>query len=109
VSYHVEAEMAGSGAGVRDVAVLKAARVDRVAETRDPLRPFELLDEDGTEVPAVAAFLHHMLADEASPASLRSYAYKHEPASGLARAIGRWIEAKTPETGGMSCNTQGFA
>ena len=28
------------------------------------------------EVPAVAEFLHHMLADDASPASLRSYAYE---------------------------------
>ena len=68
--------MAGLSAGVRDVAALKVARVGRVTETRDPLRPFELLDEDGAEVPAVAEFLHHMLADDASPASLRSYAYE---------------------------------
>ena len=59
---HVEAEM---DARVRDVAVLKVARVGRVAETGDPLRPFVLLDENGAEVTAVSEFLHHMLADDA--------------------------------------------
>jgi site-specific recombinase XerD len=50
--------------GVRDVAVLKVARVGRV------------LDENGAEVPVVSEFLHHMLADDARPSSLRSYAYE---------------------------------
>jgi site-specific recombinase XerD len=68
--------MTGLGTGVRDVAALRVARVGRVAETLDPLRPFMLLDESGAEVPAAAEFLHHMLADDASPASLRSYAYE---------------------------------
>jgi integrase len=62
--------------GVRDVAVLKVARVGRVWETGDPLRPFVLLDENGAEVPAVSEFLHHMLADDARPSSLRSYVYE---------------------------------
>ena len=62
--------------GVRDVAVLKVARVGRVGETGDPLRPFVLVDEHGAEVPVVSEFLHHMLADDASPSSLRSYAYE---------------------------------
>ena len=35
-----------------------------------------LLDENGAEVPAVSEFLHHMLADDARPSSLRSYAYE---------------------------------
>ena len=61
---------------VRDVAALAVARVGRVGETGDPLLPFRLLDEKGAEVPAVTEFLHHMLADDASPASLRSYAYE---------------------------------
>lgn len=68
--------MTGLDAGVRDVTALKVARVGGVAETGDPLRPFALLDEDGAEVPAVAEFLHHMLADDARPSSLRSYAYE---------------------------------
>ncbi|MFF2518570.1 hypothetical protein [Streptomyces sp. NPDC058086] len=42
----------------------------------NPLRPFRLVYADGTEVSAVREFLHHMLADDASPASLRSYAYE---------------------------------
>ena len=62
--------------GVRDVGALKVARVGRVWETGDPLRPFVLLDEDGAEVPVVSEFLHHMLADDARPSSLRSYAYE---------------------------------
>ena len=62
--------------GVRDVAVLKVARVGRVWETGDLLRPFVLFDENGAEVPVVSEFLHHMLADDARPSSLRSYAYE---------------------------------
>ena len=61
---------------VRDIAVLAVARVGRVEETGDPLLPFRLVGEQGAEVPAVTEFLHHMLADDASPASLRSYAYE---------------------------------
>ncbi|MFJ5724464.1 hypothetical protein [Streptomyces sp. NPDC093149] len=61
---------------VRDVATLKVARVGRVEKTDDPLRPFRLVDADGIEVAAVSEFLHHMLADDASPTSLRSYAYE---------------------------------
>ena len=64
---------------VRDVAALAVARVGRVEETGDRLLPFRLLDEQGAEVPAVTEFLHHMLADDASPASLRSYAYELLP------------------------------
>jgi integrase len=61
---------------IRDVAGLAVARVGRVEETSDPLLPFRLVDEQGAEVSAVTEFLHHMLADDASPASLRSYAYE---------------------------------
>ena len=61
---------------VRNVAALAVARVGRVEETGDPLMPFRLLDEQDAEVPAVTEFLHHMLADDAGPASLRSYAYE---------------------------------
>src|ERR1039457_4021939 len=61
---------------VRDVAALSVARVGRVEETGDPLLPFRLVDEQGAEVLAVTEFLHHMLADDASPASLRSYSYE---------------------------------
>jgi site-specific recombinase XerD len=61
---------------VRDVAALTVARVGQVEETGDPLLPFRLVDDQGAEVPAVAEFLHHMLADDASPASLRSYSYE---------------------------------
>ncbi|MEV8109135.1 site-specific integrase [Streptomyces sp. NPDC088135] len=61
---------------VRDVAALRVARVGRVEKSGDPLRPFRLMDADGSEVAAVSEFLHHMLADDASPASLRSYAYE---------------------------------
>jgi len=64
------------GTGVRDVAALKVPRVGRVAETGDPLRPFVLPGEQSAEVAAVAEFLHHMLADDARPSSLRSYAYQ---------------------------------
>ncbi|MEU0939008.1 site-specific integrase [Embleya sp. NPDC005971] len=62
--------------GIRNVAALTVERVGRVAETGDPLQPFALLDEHGVEVAAVGEFLHHMLADDARPASLRSYAYE---------------------------------
>ncbi len=68
-----EAEL---GAGVRDVAVLKVARVGRAWETGDPPRPFVLLGENGAEVRVVSEFLHHMLADDARRSSLRSYAYE---------------------------------
>ena len=61
---------------VRDVATLTVARVGQVEETGDPLLPFRLVDGQGAEVPAVTEFLHHMLADDASPASLRSYSYE---------------------------------
>jgi hypothetical protein len=47
-----------------------------VEETGDRLMPFRLLDDQGVEVAAVTEFLHHMLADDASPVSLRSYAYE---------------------------------
>jgi hypothetical protein len=68
--------MAERGAVVRDVTSLQVPRVGRVEETGDRLVPFRLLDEHGVEEPAVTEFLHHMLADDASPASLRSYAYE---------------------------------
>ncbi len=68
--------MAEHGTNVRDVARLEVARVGRVEETGDRLIPFRLLDGQGVEVAAVTEFLHHMLADDASPASLRSYAYE---------------------------------
>ena len=56
--------------GVRDVVTLEVARVGRVAETGDSLRPFVVLDENGAELPVVSEFLHHMLADDARPSSL---------------------------------------
>jgi hypothetical protein len=56
------------------VAALRVARVGRVEKCDDLLRPFRLVDADGTEVAVVSEFLHHMLADDASSASLRSYA-----------------------------------
>lgn len=68
--------MAELGTNVRDVARLEVARVGRVEETGDQLMPYRLLDGQGVEVAAVTEFLHHMLADDASPASLRSYAYE---------------------------------
>jgi hypothetical protein len=69
--------MAGQhGMVVRDVATLVVARAGRVEETGDPLVPFRLLDDQDAEEPAVTEFLRHMLADDASPASLRSYAYE---------------------------------
>ena len=74
--------------GVRDVAVLEVARVGRVWETGEPLRPFVLLDENGAEIAAVSEFLHHMLADDARPSSLRSYAYELLAWFRFLRAIG---------------------
>jgi site-specific recombinase XerD len=61
---------------IRDIAALAVGRAGGVKETGDPLMPFRLVDGQGAEVPAVSEFLHHMLADDASPASLRSYAYE---------------------------------
>ncbi|WLQ53739.1 hypothetical protein P8A21_40080 (plasmid) [Streptomyces poriferorum] len=61
---------------VRDVSALRVARAGRVEKSDDPLRPFRLLDADGTEVAAVSEFLHYMLADDARPTTLRSYAYE---------------------------------
>jgi integrase len=68
--------MAERGTNVRDIARLDVARVGRVEETGDGLMPYRLLDGRGVEVAQVTEFLHHMLADDASPASPRSYAYE---------------------------------
>ena len=68
--------MAEHGTTVRDVAKLEVARVGRVEDTGDQLMPFRLLDGQGMEVAGVTEFLRHLLADDASPASLRSYAYE---------------------------------
>src|ERR1035438_4829648 len=68
--------MAEHGTTVRDVARLEVARVGRGGETGDGSMPFRLLDDRGVEIVVVSEFLHHMLADDASPASLRSYAYE---------------------------------
>jgi hypothetical protein len=68
--------MAEHGITVRDVARLEVARVGRVEETDDRVMPFRLLDDQGVEIAAVTEFLHHMLADDASAVSLRSYAYE---------------------------------
>jgi len=80
--------MAEHGTTVRDVAALDVARVGKVEETGDRLLPFMLLDEHGTEVSAVTEFLHHMLADDASPGSLRSYAYELLTWFRFLRAVG---------------------
>lgn len=61
---------------VRDIAALEVLRTGKVEETGDPLLPYRLIGNDGVEVDAVTEFLHHMLADDDSPASLRSYAYE---------------------------------
>jgi integrase len=61
---------------IRDVVALEVPGAGRVEETGDVLRPFRLIDGEGAEVAAVTEFLHHMLADDASRASLRSYAYE---------------------------------
>ena len=58
----------------RDVTALTVPRVGRVEETGDPALPFWLLDVGGVEVAAVSEFLLDILADDDSPASLRSYA-----------------------------------
>jgi site-specific recombinase XerD len=68
--------------------VLEVARVGRVEETGERLQPFRLLDPHGVEVAAVTEFLHHMLADDASPASLRSYAYELLSWFRFLRAVG---------------------
>ena len=99
-----EAEMAGLDARVRDVAGLNVARVGRVAETGDRLRPFVLLDENGAEVPAVSEFLHHMLADDARPSSLRSYAYELLAWFRFLGAIGvAWDAAGRAEARDLPC------
>lgn len=67
--------MAGQSA-IRDIAALEMGKAGRVEATGDPLLPFRLLDGEGAEVAPVSEFLRHMLADDASPASLRSYAYE---------------------------------
>ncbi|MGY4920736.1 hypothetical protein ACWD9K_37330 [Streptomyces sp. 900116325] len=61
---------------LRDVTALTVPRVGRVEKTGDPSLPYRLLDRDGIEVAAVSEFLLDMLADDDSPASLRSYAYE---------------------------------
>ncbi len=61
---------------LRDVAGLVVPRVGRVEETDGPALPFRLLDGAGAEVGAVSEFLGDMLATDASPPSLRSYAYE---------------------------------
>lgn len=63
-------------AELRDVTVLAVPRVGRVEETGNPTLPYRLLDADGAEVAAVSEFLRDMLANDDSPASLRSYAYE---------------------------------
>lgn len=68
--------MAGVEAvGVRDVAGLVVTRAGRVEATGDPTAPYRLVDGSSGEVAAVGEFLHDMLADDASPASLRSYSH----------------------------------
>jgi len=64
------------GAGIRDVLALRVPRVGRVEEGTDPALPYRLIDGSGADVAAVSEFLHDMLADDASPASMRSYAYE---------------------------------
>ena len=64
------------GAVVRDVLALRVPRVGSVREGTGAALPYRLLDGSGGEVAAVSEFLHDMLADDASPASLRSYAYE---------------------------------
>jgi integrase len=64
------------GAGIRDVLALRVPRVGRVEEGTDPALPYRLIDGSGADVAAVSEFLHDMLSDDASRASLRSYAYE---------------------------------
>ena len=67
------------------------------AVAADQLQPFRLLDQHGVEVAAVTEFLHHMLADDASPASLRSYAYESLSWFRFLRAVGvSWHLAGRP-------------
>ncbi len=61
---------------LRDVTALTVSRVGRVQETGNASLPYRLLDRDGVEVAAVSEFLLDMLANDDSPASLRSYAYE---------------------------------
>lgn len=60
----------------RDVVGLVVPRVGRVEQTSDSPVPYRLLDADGGEITVVTEFLGDMLADDASPVSLRSYAYE---------------------------------
>jgi hypothetical protein len=76
------------GTTVRDVAALEVARVGRVEETGNPLSPFRLLDHEGIEIAAVTEFLQHMVADDASPASVRSYAFELLAWFRFLRAVG---------------------
>ena len=64
------------GTGIRDVLALRVPRVGRVEEGTGPALPYRLIDGSGADVAAVSEFLHDMLADDASPASMRSYAYE---------------------------------
>lgn len=80
--------MAEHGSTVRDVARLLVARVGRVEETGDRLMPFRLLDDQDVEIVVVTEFMHHMLADDASPASLRSYAFELLSWHRFLRAVG---------------------
>ncbi|GCB52742.1 site-specific integrase [Streptomyces sp. NL15-2K] len=61
---------------LRDVTMLAVPKVGRVQETGSVSLPYRLLDRDGGEVAAVSEFLLDMLANDDSPASLRSYAYE---------------------------------
>ncbi|MFF1957861.1 tyrosine-type recombinase/integrase [Streptomyces sp. NPDC058220] len=45
----------------------------RLEETGSPTTPFRLLDASGEEVPAVARFFRELVANDYSPASVRSY------------------------------------
>jgi hypothetical protein len=90
--------MAERGSVVRDVAVLAVARIGRVEETGDRLLPFRLVDEHGVEEPAVTEFLRHLLADDASAVSLRSYAYALLSWFRFLRAVGiPWFLASRVE------------
>jgi hypothetical protein len=92
--------MTDPASGVRDVTALRVERVGRVVETGELLRPFALLDEHEAEVVAVSEFLHHMLADDARPTSLRSYAYELLGWFRFLRAIGvAWDAAGGPKPG----------
>ncbi|MGI5290824.1 tyrosine-type recombinase/integrase [Nonomuraea polychroma] len=47
-----------------------------MVETDGSPLPFLLVDEHGEVVPAVSEFFQHLLADDASPSTLRSYGYE---------------------------------